>query len=156
MTPAIPLFAVLSPAYSSGADDHFEGAATLLGSRTDDYRRVLLWAAVTVFLVALTEVFPAGRLPDNFCGRGLTDDHLVTDFRNVASVALAAGLTVLLVTRAGMPISTSHVSCGALFGIDAVTREAWQQWIAGIVSAWMRTLPAAALLGAAFHSLVSF
>lgn len=156
MTPASPPFAVLSPAYSSGANDHFEGAATLVGSRTDDYRRVLMWAAVTVFLVALTGVFPAGRLPENFSGQGLIDDHLVRDLRSVASVAVAAGLTVLLVTRVGMPVSTTHVSCGALLGIDAVTREAWQQWIAGIVSAWMRTLPAAALLGAAFHSLVSF
>ncbi|MGQ9915118.1 MAG: inorganic phosphate transporter [Thermogutta sp.] len=156
MTPAIPPLAVLPPVYSSGANDHFEDAATLFGSRTDDYRRILLCAAVIAFFGALTGVFPAGRLPDNFSGRGLIDEHLVSDLRSVASVALAAGLTVLLSARIGMPVSTTHVSCGALFGIDAVTREARRQWIAKIVSAWTQTLPAAALLGAAFHSLVSF
>ncbi len=66
----------------------------------------------------------------NFSGRGL-----VADPRYVAAVALA----VLLATRIVMPISTTHVSCGALFGIGAVTRRA----------EWATTLPTGAALGAA-------
>jgi inorganic phosphate transporter, PiT family len=71
------------------------------------------------------------------------------------------GLTANLITSAlvlaasplGLPLSTTHVSCGALFGIGAVTRQARWRTIAGIVAAWLVTLPLAAALGASFMKL---
>jgi len=36
-------------AYSNGANDNFEGVATLFGSRTTDYRRAIGWATITTF-----------------------------------------------------------------------------------------------------------
>ena len=56
---------------------------------------------------------------------------------------VTAGL-VLAASRFGLPVSTTHVSVGALFGIGAATREARRTAIASIVTAWIVTLPVAA------------
>ena len=63
------------------------------------------------------------------------------------------GLLVLLASPLGLPVSTTHVTCGALFGIGAVTGQARGKVIASILTAWVTTLPVAALLGAACYAL---
>jgi len=69
---------------------------------------------------------------------------------------LVTSAIVIGASRFGMPVSTTHVSCGALFGIGTVTRQGRLRMIAAILSAWVTTLPVAALLGAiAFRVLVS-
>ncbi|MGH8562461.1 MAG: inorganic phosphate transporter, partial [Nevskiales bacterium] len=55
---------------------------------------------------------------------------------------------VLAASPLGLPLSTTHVSCGALFGIGAVTGQARWTTIASILLAWVITLPLAATLGA--------
>jgi PiT family inorganic phosphate transporter len=60
-------------------------------------------------------------------------------------------VTSLLVTTAscfGLPVSTTQVSVGSLFGIGVVNGTANRRMIAAILLAWMTTLPLAALLGA--------
>src|SRR5687767_2608950 len=116
MTLAAILVAVLCLAYANGANDNFKGVATLFGSGTTNYRRALLWATATTLLGSLTAVFLAEQLLKNFSGRGLVEDRLTADVSYSAAVALAAGLTVLLATRLGMPISTTHGLVGALVG----------------------------------------
>ncbi len=103
-------------AYANGANDNFKGVATLFGSGTTDYRRALAWATATTFLGSLAAVFLAGKLLKNFSGKGLVDDSLVAGADYTAAVAMGAGLTVLLATRVGMPISTTHSLVGALVG----------------------------------------
>jgi PiT family inorganic phosphate transporter len=60
---------------------------------------------------------------------------------------LVTGLIVIFASKLGLPVSTTHVSCGALFGIGAVTRQARWRTIGGILVAWLTTLPVAAGLG---------
>jgi PiT family inorganic phosphate transporter len=61
---------------------------------------------------------------------------------------------VLAASRWGLPVSTTHVSCGALFGIGTVNRQAQWKMIRTILLAWLTTLPCGALLGAlAFGAL---
>lgn len=63
----------------------------------------------------------------------------------------ANAVTAILVTLAsplGFPVSTTHVSCGALFGIGAASGEARWNAIAQILAAWLTTLPVAAALSA--------
>ena len=103
-------------AYANGANDNFKGVATLFGSGTADYRRALAWATATTFLGSLTAVMLAGKLLKSFSGKGLVDDTLVVNPDYTAAVALGAGLTVLLATRIGMPVSTTHGLVGALVG----------------------------------------
>jgi PiT family inorganic phosphate transporter len=64
-----------------------------------------------------------------------------------AANAVTAGL-VMLASPLGLPVSTTHVSCGALFGIGTATGEARWNSITQILGAWVTTLPVAAALSA--------
>lgn len=116
MTLAIILLAVLCLAYANGANDNFKGVATLFGSGTTNYRRALLWATITTFLGSITAVYFAEKLLESFSGRGLVSEALTLDNQYLAAVAFGAGFTVLVATRIGMPISTTHSLVGALVG----------------------------------------
>lgn len=107
-------------AYANGANDNAKGIATLYGSGTTDYPRAIRWATGATLLGSVAAVFLAGKLVRNFSGKGLVPDDLILDPAFAASVALGAGLTVLLATRIGMPISTTHGIVGALFGTGFV------------------------------------
>ena len=62
----------------------------------------------------------------------------------------SAGTTIYLATHFGYPLSTTHVVSGAVMGAGATKRLSAVRWgVAGnIVTAWILTLPAAALVAA--------
>lgn len=68
---------------------------------------------------------------------------------------LITSLVVIGASRYGLPVSTTHVSCGALFGIGTVTRQAQWKTIATILLAWITTLPAGAALGAVAYRVLA-
>ena len=103
-------------AYANGANDNFKGVATLLGSGTTDRRRALAWATGTTLLGSLCAIWLAGELLGRFSGKGIVSESLTTDSAFTMAVAAGAGLTVLLATRIGMPVSTTHGLVGALTG----------------------------------------
>ena len=112
----IILLTTLCLAYANGANDNFKGVATLFGSGTTNYRRALGWATVTTLLGSLTAVYLAETLIESFSGKGLVSVELASTVEYGAAVALGAGLTVLVATLIGMPISTTHSLVGALVG----------------------------------------
>jgi PiT family inorganic phosphate transporter len=69
----------------------------------------------------------------------------------------AGAATLYLATALGVPVSTTHTITGAIVGVGAARRVSAVRWgIAGsIVVAWVITLPAAALIGAAFYTLAA-
>ena len=67
---------------------------------------------------------------------------------------LVTGLLVVFASRFGLPVSTTHVSVGSIFGIGMVTRAANTRIVGEIVLSWVLTLPLAALLGAAVYGLL--
>ena len=103
-------------AYSNGANDNFKGVATLFGSNTTDYWRALSWATATTFAGAIASVFLAQTLVHRFSGKGLVPDAVAASPDFLLAVAVGAGLTVLLATLIGFPISTTHSLTGALGG----------------------------------------
>jgi inorganic phosphate transporter, PiT family len=64
----------------------------------------------------------------------------------VSSVVTA--VLVIFASRLSLPVSTTHVSNGGLFGIGAVTGTAKWKTIGAILLAWVTTLPLGAALGA--------
>ncbi len=68
---------------------------------------------------------------------------------------LVTSALVIFASRFGMPVSTTHVSCGSLFGIGLTTRQANTSVISQIPMSWVLTLPVAALLGASLYWLAS-
>jgi PiT family inorganic phosphate transporter len=64
-------------------------------------------------------------------------------------------ITLFLATHLGVPVSTTHTITGAIIGVGAARRVSAVRWnlATGIVWAWIITMPAAALMGAAFYWL---
>ncbi|HZS04441.1 MAG TPA: anion permease [Blastocatellia bacterium] len=108
--------AVLLLAYSNGANDNFKGVATLFGSGTTSYRKALAWATITTGAGSLLALLLASGLVNTFKGRGLVPDAVTTQPAFLVAVSLGAALTVLIATRTGMPISTTHALTGGLVG----------------------------------------
>jgi inorganic phosphate transporter, PiT family len=64
---------------------------------------------------------------------------------------LVTSFLVIVASRWGLPVSTTHVSCGALFGIGAANGKAHWGVVRNIVLAWVVTLPIAALLAGGIY-----
>ena len=92
----------------------------MFGSRTTTYRTAISWATVTTFAGSLCSIFLAQSLLKKFSGKGLVPDALVGSEYFLLAVALGAGLTVIVATRFGFPISTTHGLTGAMVGSGLV------------------------------------
>ena len=69
--------------------------------------------------------------------------------------AFAVALLVIFASNFGMPVSTTHVSVGAITGIGLVNRSARWRMLSQILLAWFLTLPLAATIAAAVYFFVS-
>jgi len=112
----LPIAVGLLLAFANGANDNFKGVATLFGSGAASYRGALAWATATTLAGSVAALVLAGGLLAAFSGRGLVPPEVVADPRFPAAVALAAAGTVLLATRLGFPVSTTHALIGGLVG----------------------------------------
>lgn len=85
-----------------------------------------------------------------------TMSHEITAMNHGQGCAanIATGFLVIAASRFGLPVSTTHVSVGSLFGVGLVTRQANMRVVGGIVLSWLVTLPCAAALGALAYGLV--
>ena len=68
------------------------------------------------------------------------------------SANLTTGILVILASFFGLPVSTTHVSVGALFGMGLTTGQANPRMMLNIVLSWIVTLPCAALIGGAAYA----
>jgi inorganic phosphate transporter, PiT family len=116
----ISMIAVALLAYANGANDNFKGVASLYGSRSCSYKTALGWATLATCAGSIAAVFLASALLRNFSGKGLVPESLVQSPSFLLSVAVGAGATVLLATRLGFPISTTHGLTGSLLGAGMV------------------------------------
>jgi PiT family inorganic phosphate transporter len=64
-------------------------------------------------------------------------------------------IMLFIATHFGIPVSTTHTITGAIVGVGAARRISAVRWniAKDIVIAWVVTMPAAALIGAAFFYL---
>lgn len=109
-------FATFFLSYSNGSNDNFKGVATLFGSGTADYKKCIWLATIATFAGSISAVLLAETLVKTFSGKGLVPDATAISPEFLVAVALGAGLTVIIATFTGFPISTTHSLTGALFG----------------------------------------
>lgn len=67
---------------------------------------------------------------------------------------LITGVLVIFASRLGVPVSTTHVSVGALAGIGMVSGQANRKVLSNVFLSWVLTLPMAALISGAVYFLV--
>jgi PiT family inorganic phosphate transporter len=121
MTILLALFvATCFLAYSNGANDNFKGVASLYGCGAASYRTAITWATITTFAGSIASIFLAQALLNKFSGKGLVPDSLVGSEAFLLAVGLGAAITVILATRLGFPISTTHALTGAIVGSGLV------------------------------------
>jgi PiT family inorganic phosphate transporter len=107
---------VLALAYANGSNDVSKGVATVVGSGLAGYRRALAWGTLWTFAGATAALAVSAGLVKTFStalvGAGLPD---APEF----PLAVAAGATgwVLLASRTGLPVSTTHALAGAIVGV---------------------------------------
>lgn len=112
--------ATLFVSYSNGANDNFKGVATLFGSQTTSYKTAIWWATATTFAGSVFSIFLATTLVKSFSGKGLVPDAIANASDFHLAVAIATGLTVIIATLTGFPISTTHGLTGGLVGAGLV------------------------------------
>lgn len=102
--------------FANGANDNFKGVATLWGARRTSYARALAWATGFTVLGSITAIWFAAGLVAKFNGSKLLSSGAYTQLPFLGGVALGAAITVLLASRLGFPISTTHALTGGLVG----------------------------------------
>jgi len=68
---------------------------------------------------------------------------------------LITSVMVLFASKWGVPVSTTHVSCGSIFGIGTINGETNWSIVRSIVFAWILTLPVAASISAVTYWISS-
>jgi PiT family inorganic phosphate transporter len=69
---------------------------------------------------------------------------------------LSTGVLVLLASKFGLPVSTTHVSVGSLFGIGLMTKSANAAVVRNILLSWVLTLPCGAIFGGIVYFILKF
>ncbi len=69
---------------------------------------------------------------------------------------LVTGLLVTTASIHGMPVSTTHVSVGSIFGIGTATKKADIKVVRKILLSWLMTLPIAATIAGLVYFILGF
>jgi inorganic phosphate transporter, PiT family len=104
------------------------------------------WVEIGAYsAIALGTLFGGWRIVHTMGSR-------ITKLRPIGGCAAETGgsIAILIATRFGIPVSTTHTITGAIMGVGATNRLSAVRWgIAGrIVWAWILTIPAASIISA--------
>jgi len=132
--------------FARGLNDTPKIVAMLLLLKWMDIRWGFFAVAITM---ALGGLLNARRVAE-------TMSHKITAMNHGQgfSANLTTGILVIVASFFGLPVSTTHVSVGALFGMGVVTGQANPRVMVNIVLSWLITLPCAALIGGAAYALL--
>lgn len=109
--------AAFALSFANGANDNAKGVATLIGAGRLGTRTAVRYATVATFLGSAASWVLAKGLLARFSGKGIVDAELIESPPFALAVAFGAGVTVLLATRLGLPVSTTHALVGGLGGV---------------------------------------
>ncbi len=70
------------------------------------------------------------------------------------SANIVTSFLVIVASKMGMPVSTTHVSVGSLFGIGLISREGNKSVISTILLSWLLTLPVAMIFTSILYYFV--
>jgi PiT family inorganic phosphate transporter len=71
---------------------------------------------------------------------------------------LSSGMSILLATFTGAPVSTTHVVVGGIMGVGAADEYRMVNWNIGkeIIMAWFITMPCSAIFAATIYSVINW
>ena len=71
------------------------------------------------------------------------------------SANLVTSFLVIVASKFGVPVSTTHVSVGAIVGIGMLSKKSDNKVIISIMLSWVMTLPVAMIFSAIIYSLIA-
>lgn len=72
------------------------------------------------------------------------------------SANLMTGFLVIFASKLGVPVSTTHVSAGSIFGVGVVSKSANVNVFSQIFTSWVLTLPVAAIFSAFTYLVLQY
>ena len=88
-----------------------------------------------------------------------TMGNKITKLSHHQGFCASAGGSIMLfaATMFGVPVSTTHTITGCIMGVGAARRTSAVRWgvAQNLMIAWLVTIPASAIVGAAFYELIS-
>jgi PiT family inorganic phosphate transporter len=133
--------------FARGLNDTPKIAAMLLIIKAMNIRWGLLAVAA---VIALGGLLNAKKVAETMSVKITSMNHGQGFAANVST-----GVLVILASKYGLPVSTTHVSVGSLFGVGLTTGKANVRVVLSIVLSWVLTLPCAALLGGLVYWLLT-
>ncbi len=124
----LSLACIAALAYANGANDNFKGVATLFGSGVSDYKKALNWGTAMTFAGSVAAVWLTASLVATFSGKQIVSPETLVLPGFATAVVMAAAATVLIATRIGAPISTTHALVGALLGAGFAAPDSVINW----------------------------
>jgi len=82
------------------------------------------------------------------------------------SIAMAASITVIIASQLGLPVSSTHIAIGGVFGVGFLreyldakhqgkkVKHVRREYLNKIITAWVITVPAAAILSASLYYII--
>lgn len=113
-------------------------ALLLLGSRFD--------LNISIFIIGIAMMI-GGLIHSKKIAHTMGDKVTSMNPGQAFTANLVTSIMVFGASKMGVPVSTTHVSCGSIFGIGAITKQAKWKTITHILFAWITTLPLGTVLG---------
>jgi inorganic phosphate transporter, PiT family len=110
---------VLALAYANGTNDVSKAIATLVGSGVTNYRAAIIWGTIWTTVGAAVSGVVAGAMLKTFSS-GLLQPGVAAPPALAGAVLVGAIAWVLVASRTGLPVSTTHALTGALVGAGLV------------------------------------
>lgn len=117
------IFVVLALAYWNGANDVSKTIATIVGGRVTNYKKAVILGASFNAIGTFLALFFAQAIFKLFTKGILVETQITEAF--AVSIILGAVLWIILATKVGMPVSTTHSIVGAIIflGVYVFTLE---------------------------------
>ncbi len=142
----VHVLSAMSICFARAVNDTPKLAALLLAARMlDAQASVALIAAA----MAIGGLLFAGRVAQTMSQRVVRMDHPQGLAANLITAAL-----VLLASKWGLPVSTTHVAVGAIAGVGASANTLDWHALRNVLLSWLATLPLAALIAGLATQLV--
>ncbi|MGH7206784.1 MAG: inorganic phosphate transporter [Nitrospiraceae bacterium] len=115
----LAILLVLGLAFANGTNDVSKAIATLVGSGITNYRTAIVWGTAWTVVGACVSGLVATAMVKTFSS-GLIQPAVAILSAVTWSVLIGAMSWVLLASRTGLPVSTTHAIAGAIVGAGLI------------------------------------
>jgi inorganic phosphate transporter, PiT family len=133
--------------FARGLNDTPKIAALVVAAQATNHRHAMLAVALAMAVGGLLGARKVARTMSKRIATAMPDGPAFT-------ANLVTGLLVITASRYGLPVSTTHVSVGAISGLGLREGSLDKRVLRNVVASWVVTLPVAALMAGASMLLI--